>query len=126
MNEQKHYLDVEVNTRYIAEQSDPDQRRFVFAYHITMTNCGTEPIQLIGRHWYITDGKNTVQEVRGEGVVGEQPYLRVGESYDYTSGAVLETDVGMMEGSYQMRADSGDTFDAPIAAFTLARPRALH
>jgi ApaG protein len=121
-----HAIDVEVQTRFLAEQSTPEDGRFVFAYTIRIHNSGNVPARLISRHWLITDDKGQVQEVRGEGVVGEQPWLRPGEDFEYTSGAVLETELGTMQGSYQMLADDGTEFDAAIAPFTLSIPRTLH
>lgn len=122
----KHHIQVEVRTAYIDKQSEPDENRFVFAYTITITNDGSVPAKLLTRHWVITDGNEKVQEVRGEGVVGEQPHLSPGMSFEYTSGAVLETPFGTMQGSYQMLADDGTTFDAEIPAFLLSTPRQLH
>ena len=117
---------IQVATNYVDEQSEPDEDRYVFAYTITITNEGDVPAQLISRHWVITDANGKVQEVRGEGVVGEQPHLMPGQGFRYTSGAVLETPVGAMHGSYQMLADDGVRFDAPIAPFTLAMPGTIH
>ena len=111
---------------YLAEQSDPARNRYAFAYQITLRNQGQIAAKLLSRHWIITDGNGKVEEVRGEGVVGEQPYLRPGESYQYTSWAVLETAVGSMEGSYQMLADDGERFEAVIPRFTLAVPNKLN
>ena len=119
-------IKIDVVTRYLAEQSAPAENRFVFAYTITIANRGGEAVRLLSRHWRITDANNRVQEVRGEGVVGEQPLIEAGDSYRYTSGAMLETPVGTMEGSYQMISAAGDRFDAPIAVFSLAQPGALH
>ncbi|MFP7723473.1 Co2+/Mg2+ efflux protein ApaG [Lysobacter sp. A3-1-A15] len=119
-------VDVEVETRFLDEQSAPDQDRYVFAYTIHIHNRGCVPAQLLRRHWRITDANGKVQEVRGEGVVGEQPHLDPGEGFEYTSGAVLETDLGTMEGSYAMVADDGTRFEVPIPAFTLSVPRTLH
>ncbi len=119
-------VDVAVETQFIQNQSDPDSRRFVFAYTITITNSGNVPAKLLTRHWIITDADGRKQEVRGEGVVGEHPHLKPGESFRYTSGAAIETPVGSMEGSYQMLADDGHKFDAPISPFTLAVPGTLH
>jgi ApaG protein len=119
-------IDINVVTDYIAEQSDPTVDRYVFAYTITINNSGEIPAKLLNRHWLITDANGKVQEVRGEGVVGEQPHLNPGEFFDYTSGAVLETPVGIMEGEYEMVTDEGDTFLAPIDRFSLAIPRTLH
>jgi ApaG protein len=119
-------INIDVQTRYIADQSSPAHSRYVFAYTITIHNAGAVAAQLLRRHWIITDANGRVQEVRGDGVVGEQPHLRPGEAFRYTSGAVLETPVGSMHGSYQMRADDGTLFDAPIQPFTLSMPRSLH
>jgi len=108
------------------EQSDEDENRFVFAYTITITNTGTVAAKLLSRHWVITDSENRVQEVRGMGVIGEQPLLQPAESFEYTSGAAIATPVGTMRGSYQMMAEDGTAFDAPISEFTLSMPRVLH
>lgn len=117
---------VEVETMYIKEQSVPEENRYVFAYTITITNKGTVPAQLVSRHWIITDANNKIQEVRGEGVVGEQPYLEPGDSFRYTSAAMIETPVGCMQGTYQMIADDGFEFDADIPVFNLSTPHTLH
>lgn len=122
----KYDIDVKVKTFYIAEQSEPDQDRFVFAYTVNIKNNGTEAAQLKTRHWIIEDAQAKKTEVRGEGVVGEQPHLAPGESFEYTSGTVIETSVGTMRGSYQMVADDGTAFDAEIPSFTLSMPRTLH
>ena len=119
-------FDIYVATRYLDEQSEPEQDRYVFAYTIHIRNNGKVPARLIGRHWVITDANGKVQEVTGEGVVGEQPWLRPGDDFCYTSGTVLETHLGTMHGSYEMLADDGTRFDAPIPAFTLSVPRTLH
>ena len=127
MDEHSDYaLEISVATQFLDEQSDPDGERYVFAYTIRIRNLGRLPAQLLDRHWVITDGNGKVEEVRGEGVVGEQPRLEPGEAFTYTSGAVLQTAVGTMEGSYHMSGDDGTEFDAPIPAFTLAVPRTLH
>lgn len=127
MNEKlRYHIDIQVATRYIEEQSLPDQGRFVFAYTVQMRNVGVVGARLLTRHWQITDAHGKVQEVRGEGVVGEQPWMEPGSRYEYTSGAVLETSVGSMRGSYQMLADDGTLFEAIIPAFTLSVPRTLH
>jgi len=126
MNTARHEIHIAVETAYIDEQSAPDDERYVFAYTITLENTGFVAAQLISRHWVITDAKGHVQEVRGEGVVGEQPHLAPGESFSYTSGAMIETPVGTMHGSYQMVADDGTAFDAPIEAFRLSIPNVLH
>ena len=117
---------VEVETAYIEEQSDPRDKRFVFSYTITIRNDGSMPARLLTRHWIITDANGNVKETRGDGVVGEQPYLKPGQGFRYSSGAVIETPVGTMQGSYQMVADDGQRFDAPIAPFRLAMPGVLH
>lgn len=117
---------VEVQTTYIPEQSDPDQNRFVFAYTITISNKGQVPARLLARHWIITNADGKVEEVEGEGVVGEQPHLNPGEQFQYTSGTVLETPVGSMHGTYQMIADDGVEFEAEIPVFTLSVPHILH
>ena len=122
----KYQIAVKAVPQFIADQSDPDAERYVFAYTITIENVGTVPAQLISRHWIITDGDSRIQEVRGLGVVGEQPLLRPGEKYEYTSGCQLETPVGTMRGTYQMTADDGTQFEAIIAEFTLSIPRVLH
>ncbi|WP_415900127.1 Co2+/Mg2+ efflux protein ApaG [Neptuniibacter sp. QD48_11] len=119
-------VNIDVETNYLAQQSDPDSKRFVFSYKITITNHNDMPVQLLNRHWLITDGNQHIQEVQGEGVVGEQPVIDPESSYSYTSGAVLATSVGSMQGHYEMSTDEGTQFKAPIAAFTLARPNALH
>lgn len=119
-------IEVNVKTRYIEEQSSPEDERYVFSYNVTLHNTGDIAAKLMTRHWIITDAHGNVQEVHGEGVVGEKPYLRPGESYEYTSGTVLETPVGSMQGSYQMVTDDGLAFDAEIPAFTLALPHTLH
>jgi ApaG protein len=120
------HIDVDVTTQYIEEQSSPEENRFVFSYTITIHNTGSMAAKLLTRHWIINDANGNVQEVHGEGVVGEQPYLRPDESFEYTSGTVIETPVGSMEGSYQMITDNGFAFDANIPAFTLSQPHALH
>ncbi|MCA1979709.1 MAG: Co2+/Mg2+ efflux protein ApaG [Thiobacillus sp.] len=122
----KYHIDVSVNTAYLPDQSDPSADRYVFAYTVTIANSGTVAAQLISRHWIITDAENVVQEVKGLGVVGEQPLLRPGESFEYTSGTALATPVGTMHGTYQMVAEDGNKFDAEIPAFTLSMPRVLH
>ena len=124
--EQNFQLSIDVETTYIDEQSDPENDRFVFAYTIIIRNTGTVAAKLISRHWIITDANNYTQEVKGEGVVGEQPHLSPGEGFQYTSGTVLDTPIGSMHGSYQMVSDDGEEFDAEIPMFTLSRPNALH
>jgi ApaG protein len=117
---------VEVVTNYLADQSEPAEQRFVFSYTITIRNEGSQPAKLLTRHWLITDANGKTQEVRGEGVVGEQPHMKPGQGFRYSSYAVLETPVGAMQGSYQMVADDGEHFDAQIAPFRLAMPALLH
>jgi len=120
------HIDVDVTTNYIEDQSSPEQNRFVFSYTVTIRNTGSLAAKLLTRHWIINDANGNIQEVHGEGVVGEQPYLRPDDSFEYTSGTVIETPVGSMEGSYQMITDDGLAFDANIPAFTLSLPNALH
>ena len=125
-DKQPHSISVTVHTRFIDEQSAPADNRYVFAYTIRIANTGNVPAKLLTRHWIITDANGKVQEVRGDGVVGEQPHLLPGQDFHYTSGAVLETAVGTMRGSYQMLADDGRHFDAAIPQFTLSIPRTVH
>lgn len=125
-DENRYLLDIRVQTRFLEEQSQPAENRYVFAYTVTIQNTGTVPARLISRYWRITDANGKVEEVAGEGVVGEQPWMRPGDSFEYTSGAVLETAVGTMSGSYLMLADDGTRFEAPIPQFTLSVPRTLH
>ncbi|MEZ4400489.1 MAG: Co2+/Mg2+ efflux protein ApaG [Kofleriaceae bacterium] len=115
-------IEVTVRSRYLPEQSSPDHGRYVFAYSIAITNRGERPAQLRTRHWVITDGRGAIEEVRGDGVVGEQPRLEPGEHFQYTSGCVLKTPIGTMHGSYQMVRDDGAGFDAEIATFSLVAP----
>jgi ApaG protein len=124
--EADHIFDIDVATRYLDEQSEPEQDRYVFAYTVRIRNAGKVAARLLGRHWIITDANGNVREVTGEGVVGEQPWLRPGDDFCYTSGAVLETHLGTMHGSYEMLADDGTRFDAPIPEFILSVPRTLH
>ena len=126
MTSVQHRIRVEVETSYLDEQSDPHEHRYVFAYTITIRNDGPTPARLLTRHWVITDANGKVQEVRGDGVVGEQPYLEPGQGFRYSSGAVIETPVGAMQGSYQRVSDDGLAFDAPIPPFRLAIPGVLH
>jgi ApaG protein len=126
MEEKMCDIRIQVVTDYVDDQSEPDSERYVFAYTITITNEGDVAAKLISRHWVITDANGKVQEVNGDGVVGEQPDLKPGEEFRYSSGAVLETPVGAMQGLYRMQAENGVDFDAPIAAFTLAVPGLLH
>jgi ApaG protein len=125
MSSSEHKIRVDVETSYLGEQSEPHEGRYVFAYTITIRNEGQVPARLLTRHWVITDANGKVEEVRGDGVVGEQPYLKPGQGFRYSSGAVLETPVGSMQGSYQMLADDGARFDAPIDPFRLAMPGIL-
>jgi ApaG protein len=126
MEEERCDIDVQVATSYVDDQSEPDSDRYVFSYTITISNNGDEPATLKSRHWIITDANGKVQEVTGDGVVGEQPHLNPGERFRYSSGAVLETPVGAMQGLYRMETDEGRRFDAPIPPFTLAVPGLLH
>ncbi|HTO42568.1 MAG TPA: Co2+/Mg2+ efflux protein ApaG [Burkholderiales bacterium] len=122
----RYDISVRARSTYVPEQSDEDGGRFVFAYTITITNTGTVAARLVSRHWIITDSDSRVQEVRGMGVVGEQPTLQPQESFEYTSGTAIATPVGTMRGTYQMIADDGTSFDALIPEFTLSVPRVLH
>jgi ApaG protein len=124
--ESPNHIDVQVETNYMESQSQPEEQRFVFSYTVTIRNEGQAPARLMNRHWIITDANGKVQEVRGEGVVGEQPHLNPGETFRYTSGTVLDTPVGSMQGSYDMVDSHGNHFDAMIPAFSLARPGSLH
>ncbi|OHC58398.1 MAG: Co2+/Mg2+ efflux protein ApaG [Pseudomonadales bacterium RIFCSPLOWO2_02_FULL_63_210] len=126
MSDPRYQVDVSVTTRYLPEQSQPEQNRFAFAYNVTIVNQGQLPAKLLSRHWLITDGDGHVQEVRGAGVVGQQPLIAVGERHTYSSGTVMATRVGTMQGSYQMLAEDGKQFDALIAPFRLAVPGSLH
>ncbi len=127
MNEEKKYnIEVTVNTQYIEGESNPEASRYIFAYTITIKNKGSVAAKLLSRHWIITDANNRIQEVKGKGVIGEQPYLRSGELFQYTSGTMLETPVGSMQGTYQMVADDDHHFDAVIEPFTLALPKMLN
>jgi len=118
-------INVSVKTTYMSDQALPAQR-YVYAYTITIANEGDTPAQLISRHWKIRDARDNLQEVQGIGVVGEQPHIEPGNSYTYTSGVILETETGMMEGTYQMRTDTGEIFDAEIPTFALVPPHAIH
>jgi len=127
MAEDKRYeITVVPKASYVADQSDPGKDKYVFSYTIKIINTGDVGVKLVGRHWIITDAEHKVQEVKGLGVVGQQPEIKPGESFEYTSGAALPTSMGTMRGTYQMRADDGATFDAPIPPFTLSVPRTLH
>ena len=124
--EKRYEISVTPAVQYLADQSDEKSGRYVFAYTITIRNTGNSTAQLISRHWIITDSQGLVQEVRGLGVVGAQPLLQPGETYEYTSGTSIGTQVGTMRGSYQMLAADGTRFEAPIPEFTLSVPRVLH
>ena len=119
-------IDVQVQPAYIAEQSDPANDHYVFSYTVTIRNNGSTPAKLLTRHWIITDGDGQVQEVKGDGVIGEQPHLQPGEGFQYTSGTFMSTPFGTMHGSYQMVTDNGETFDAQIPTFSLIVPNTLH
>ncbi|AMK76592.1 Co2+/Mg2+ efflux protein ApaG [Methylomonas sp. MO1] len=123
---EKNKVLVEAQPYYIEAQSSPEQNRYVFAYTITITNVGSTPAKLLTRHWLITDANGKVQEVNGDGVVGENPHLSPGDSFRYTSAAMIETPVGVMQGKYQMQSDAGENFNAAIPKFTLSIPRTLH
>jgi ApaG protein len=126
MQQNPYRIRIQVETDYLPQQSNPDAQRYVFAYTITISNAGNAAARLINRHWIITDADGKVEEVRGRGVVGEQPYLEPGQEFRYTSGTVIATPVGSMQGSYEMQADDGTRFDAEIPAFSLAIPKTLH
>ena len=127
MAESKKYeITVTTHTVFIPDQSDEESNRYVFAYTITIANTGNVAAQLISRHWIIADAENQVQEVRGLGVVGEQPLLKPGEHFEYTSGTAIATPVGTMRGSFQMVAEDGTKFEASVHEFTLSMPRVLH
>ena len=127
MDETPDYtLEIQIAARFLEEESAPEREHYVFAYTIRIRNLGRLPAQLMHRHWIITDGNGKVEEVHGDGVVVQQPRLEPGEEFEYTSGAVLETAVGSMQGKYDMVGDDGTRFDAPIPPFTLAAPRTLH
>ncbi|MFV2060204.1 MAG: Co2+/Mg2+ efflux protein ApaG [Gammaproteobacteria bacterium] len=122
----EYTIEVDVNTRYIEHQSDPNKQRYFFSYTVTIKNTGTIGAKLISRHWIITNADGNTQEVKGDGVVGEQPDLNPGEGFQYTSGTMLETPVGSMHGKYFMIADDGVEFEAEIPPFTLSTPHSLH
>jgi len=126
MGAEKQQIEIDVKTAYVAEQSEPARNQYVFAYTITVTNRSDAVAQLISRHWIITDAEDKVQEVKGLGVVGRQPLLAPGESFEYTSGATLATSMGTMRGSYHMVSEDGSAFEVPIPPFTLSVPRILH
>lgn len=126
MSDTTKKINVEILPSYIADQSEPHNDHYVFSYTVTIRNEGDKPARLLTRHWIITDGDGHVQEVKGEGVIGEQPHLEPGENFQYTSGTFMNTPVGTMRGSYQMITDTGETFEADIPHFTLAVPNTLH
>ncbi len=127
MSSAKHYeCTVTVETVFIPEQSDVEHNRYAFAYHVQIINTGNVPAQLISRHWIITEANGEEQEVKGLGVVGEQPLLRPNEHFEYTSGTVINTPMGEMRGTYQMVAEDGASFEAIVNTFVLAMPRVLH
>jgi len=119
-------ISIDIKTKFLAEQSEPENERFVFGYTITLTNEGTAPAQLISRHWVITDSNQGIQEVQGVGVIGEQPTIEPGHHYTYSSGVVLPTEIGTMTGSYQMQTPDGVDFEAAIPEFALVFPERLH
>ncbi len=124
--EKPHGIIIQTQVKYLPDQSDENADRFVFSYTISITNSGSVAARLVSRHWVITDAYNHVQEVKGQGVVGEQPMLQHNQSFEYTSGTVLATQVGTMSGSYQMRGDDGEDFEVEIPEFVLSVPRVLH
>lgn len=126
MDPKKYEFTVVARSTFLPDQSDEENQRYFFAYTITITNTGAVTAQLVSRHWIITDAENNVQEVRGLGVIGQQPTLKPGESFEYSSGSAISTPVGTMRGSYQVVAEDGTRFDAPIPEFTLSMPRVLH
>jgi ApaG protein len=126
MNEKQYDISVSSETLYIPEQSSPRDSRYVFAYTMTIKNTGSMPARLLRRHWIITDANGKIQEVKGDGVIGEQPHLLPGQTHQYSSASVLETPVGCMQGSYDMIADDGVEFEANIPVFNLSLPNALH
>ncbi|CAA0120650.1 Protein ApaG [BD1-7 clade bacterium] len=126
MSEPQADIEIEVETQYLENESELDQSRYVFAYNIRITNHSPMPIKLVSRYWHITDADEKVQEVNGEGVVGQQPRLEEGQSFQYTSGVILDTPAGIMEGYYDFVSDLGDVIKAPIPPFTLANPASLH
>ncbi len=119
-------IDISVKTQYLQEQSDPDNNRYVFAYTIDIENKSEKPVKLLSRHWIITDDNDKVEEVRGSGVIGQQPLIEPGQVFHYTSGAVLTTSFGTMQGSYEMVGEDGEKFAAPIPAILLSRPLTVH
>ena len=123
---QKHAITVVPKAVFVEDQSDPSKNQYVFAYTINIVNTGTLPVQLVSRHWLITDANGKVVEVKGLGVIGQQPWIKPGESFEYTSGTNIETAVGTMRGTYSMLAEDGQAFEAVIAPFTLSVPRILH
>lgn len=126
MSADKEIIQIDVDTQYLQDQSDPGQDRYVFTYTIDITNLSEQPVKLLKRHWRITDDNDKVEEVIGEGVVGQQPEIPPGQSFQYTSGAIIGTEIGTMQGSYEMLGANGETFKAPIPAFLLAPPHAIH
>lgn len=126
MSERKYEVNVEVQSRYLPEQSDPGAGKYAFAYDVRITNTGKVAAQVVSRHWIITDANGKVTEVKGLGVVGHQPLLAPGQRFEYTSGSQIGTPTGSMRGSYFCVAEDGERFEAPIGEFTLAMPRMLH
>ena len=119
-------IEIQVTTKYLLEHSKPEENQYCFAYSITVTNKGLETIRLLNRYWHIEDDNNKVQEVYGEGVVGQKPQIAPGTSFNYTSGAIIATGFGEMHGSYEMQLPSGEKFKTPIPPFLLSIPRTLH
>ena len=125
-NELPKDIDISEHTQYLQDQSDPENNRYVFAYTIGIENKGPKPVQLLSRHWIITDDNDKVEEVRGTGVVGQQPLIAPGQIFHYTSGAILTTGFGTMQGSYEMVSEDGEKFAAEVPAFLLSRPLTVH
>jgi len=121
-----HSIDIQAKSTYAEDFSTPEEGRFMFSYRVSITNCGSESVKLLRRHWQIVDENNHIEEVKGKGVVGMQPEILPGESFEYSSSAVLATEIGTMQGSYQMEDSKGQLFDAPIPAFLLAMPNLIH
>ncbi|MDP2379774.1 MAG: Co2+/Mg2+ efflux protein ApaG [Pseudohongiella sp.] len=119
-------IEISVQTQYLQDQSDPANHRYAFSYTIAIENLGKESVKLLSRHWLITDDNNKIEEVRGPGVVGLQPMIHPGQKFVYSSGAVLTTQFGTMQGSYEMLKPDGSRFDVPIPAFLLSRPHSVH
>lgn len=125
-NESDPGIHIQVQTRYLEQQSDPRKQSFAFAYTITIVNLRDEPVKLLSRHWIITDQTGKTEEVEGQGVVGKQPVIEPGGQFQYSSGAVIKTEIGDMKGTYTLQDSNGETFEAPIPLFVLALPHMIH